>query len=219
MSIANLLTFLRLLLSPCFMLLYLYPSFFGLTTMTLPSALFLLLGFSEASDAIDGYLARKYNQISDFGKIFDPMTDSISRITVFLTFTQPPVNLPLPFIFIFITRDSIIGTLRTLCALDGIALAARKSGKLKAILLAMSGFAILFFMSLHAYGYISLENLQFASLCIATIAALYAIISGCDYIYAHKDYLLNLLKHNRHTPTHRPPNMLSKRQEAHGTKF
>ena len=97
---------------------------FGINELLLPYVLLFLLGVFELSDAFDGYIARKYNQVSDFGKIFDPMADSIARISVLLTFTQPPVNLPLPLIFVFLYRDSVISTLRTICALKGFALAA-----------------------------------------------------------------------------------------------
>ena len=53
------------------------------------------------------------------------MANNIYRISVFLTFTQPPINLPLLIVFIFLYRDSVISTLRTICALRGFALAAR----------------------------------------------------------------------------------------------
>ncbi len=55
---------------------------------------------SEFTDFIDGYLARKHLQVTDFGKIVDPMADSIFRLSVFLTFTLPPVNLPIWIIFL-----------------------------------------------------------------------------------------------------------------------
>lgn len=194
MSIANVITFFRLLLSPCFMLIYLFHNFLGISSSLLPPVLLIVLSISEFSDVIDGYIARKYNQISDFGKIFDPMTDSVSRITIFLTFTQAPVNLPLPFIFIFLARESIITTLRTICALGGLALAARTSGKLKAIVQVIACIAIVLLMMLESVGSISLAALQFYSFWITAVAAAYTIVSGLDYLYTHRQFILKTLR-------------------------
>ncbi len=194
MGIANYITFIRILISPLFMLVYIYPASFGIQEMHLPYILLFLLSISELSDALDGYFARKYNQISEFGKIFDPMADSIARISVFLTFTHPPVSLPLPLIFIFLYRDSITSTLRTICALKGFALAARTSGKIKAIIQAIASFVILFLMIFHSMGTLSQEGLHSYSTWIVFAAALYAILSAFDYIYFNRHYVTCLFQ-------------------------
>jgi len=129
MSIANYLTFFRIFISPVFLLVYIVHAKLGISNVVLPYVLLFLLGVSELSDAFDGFLARKFHQVTDLGKLLDPMADSIYRISVFLTFTQPPVNLPLLIVFIFLYRDSVISTLRTICALRGFALAAARRGK------------------------------------------------------------------------------------------
>lgn len=175
------------------MLVYLEHDYFDISTTLLPYVLLFLLGVSELSDAFDGYLARKYNQVTDLGKIFDPMADSIARISVFLTFTQAPVNLPLPLIFIFLYRDFVVSTLRTICALKGFALAARTSGKIKAVVQGMSAFAITILMIPHSLGYISSSNLQYVSSWIAAIASIYTVFSGIDYIYANRYYISRML--------------------------
>jgi CDP-diacylglycerol--glycerol-3-phosphate 3-phosphatidyltransferase len=155
---------------------------------------------SELSDICDGYIARKYNEVSDFGKIFDPMADSIARTSVLLTFTQPPVNLPLPLIFVFLYRDSVISTLRTICALRGFALAARMSGKIKAVIQGLCAFAVLVLMLLQAIGEISLLEMQQTSMYIVSAAAIYTLFSGADYIYANRRYISKILpdKHAKH---------------------
>ncbi|MBA3604015.1 MAG: CDP-alcohol phosphatidyltransferase family protein [Parachlamydiaceae bacterium] len=201
MGIANYITFTRILISPLFMLFYIYPTFFGIQEIQLPFVLLFLLSISELSDALDGYIARRFNQISEFGKIFDPMADSIARISVFLTFTHPPINLPLPLIFIFLYRDSITSTLRTICALRGFALAARTSGKIKAIVQAIASFIILFLMILHSMGSLSLTNLQSYSYWIVLAAALYALLSLLDYIYSNRHYIAKLAEQSSPTPS------------------
>lgn len=194
MSLANYITFIRIFVSPIFLLVYILHNSFGINELLLPYVLLFLLGVSELSDAFDGYIARKYDQVSDFGKIFDPMADSIARISVLLTFTQPPVSLPLPLIFVFLYRDSVISTLRTICALKGFALAARTSGKIKAVIQAIAAFCILFLMIPESMGVISQTTLQFYSSLVVSVAAFYALFSGADYLYANRSYIKRLLQ-------------------------
>lgn len=193
MSIANYLTFIRIFISPIFMFLYLEHDLLGISLVLLPYILLALLGISELSDAFDGYVARKFHQVTDLGKILDPMADSIYRISVFLTFTQPPVNLPLLIVFIFLYRDSVISTLRTICALRGFALAARSSGKIKAVIQAGGAFLILILMIPYSMGYLSYSLLRGISITVVSIAALYALYSGVEYIWANRLFVLRLL--------------------------
>ncbi len=175
------------------MFLYLEHDLLGISSVLLPYILLFLFGVSELSDAFDGYFARKYDQVTDLGKILDPMADSIYRISVFLTFTQPPINLPLLLVFIFLYRDSVISTLRTICALRGFALAARATGKIKAIIQAGSLFTILLLMIPLSIGAVSIELVRGVGIGIVTIAAIYALYSGIDYIYANREFVARLL--------------------------
>jgi CDP-diacylglycerol---glycerol-3-phosphate 3-phosphatidyltransferase len=193
LSIPNLLTFFRIFISPIFLLVYLEYEYLGMSLVTLPYVLLFLLGVSELSDACDGYLARKYNQVTDFGKILDPMADSIYRISVFLTFTLPPIRLPMVLIFIFLYRDSVVSTLRTICALKGFALAARMSGKMKAVVQAFAAFLVILLLIPYSLGYLSLETLRSTSTLIVSITAAYTVFSGVDYIIANRSYIARLL--------------------------
>lgn len=196
LSIANYFTFIRIIISPIFLLAYMEHDNLGISENLLPFVLILLLIISELSDAFDGYLARKYNQVTDLGKVLDPMADSISRISVFLTFTLDPVRLPMPLIFIFLYRDSVVSTLRTICALKGFALAARKSGKIKAVIQAAAAFCVLILMIPHSQGDLSTEILHFCGTILVSFASIYTIYSGVDYIYANRYYINKLLKLN-----------------------
>lgn len=193
MSIANYFTFIRIFISPIFLLVYIYHDYFGISHLLLPYVLIFLLCVSELSDAFDGYLARRYNQVTDFGKILDPMADSIARLSYFLTFTAEPVRLPLALIFIFLYRDSVVSTLRTICALRGFALAARTSGKIKAGIQAFSALTVLSLMIPHSVGYLSAADLQSISAWVVGIAGLYTAYSGVDYVYANRQYIAKLL--------------------------
>ncbi|NGX42735.1 MAG: CDP-diacylglycerol--glycerol-3-phosphate 3-phosphatidyltransferase [Chlamydiae bacterium] len=198
MSIANYLTFFRIFISPVFLLVYIAHAKLGISNVVLPYVLLFLLGVSELSDAFDGYLARKYNQVTDLGKILDPMADSIYRISVFLTFTLEPIKVPMLLIFVFLYRDSVVSTLRTICAFRGFALAARTSGKIKAVIQGIAAFIIIILMIPHSLGNMSIEKLHITSTWVVGVAALYTFLSGIDYIYANKHYIAKLLTLPRH---------------------
>jgi len=189
---ANYLTLLRILLGPIFLIIYKEHTFFGIDLIALPYVLLILLGLAELSDICDGYFARKYNEVTDIGKILDPMVDSIYRISIFLTFTIPPINLPMWVVFVFFYRDSVISILRIMCALKGMALAARPSGKVKAIMQGIAINAISFLLIPYSLNILALKHLQNISYFIALTTAIYTVFSGLDYILAHRAHLAEL---------------------------
>lgn len=197
MPIAHYFTFIRIFISPVFLLVYLYYQDLGLSSFWLPIVLAFLLGVSELSDAFDGYLARKYNQVTDLGKILDPMADSIYRISVFLTFTLEPVKIPVGLVFVFLYRDSVVSTLRTICALKGFALAARPSGKIKAVIQALAAFVVLILMLLASMDMISGNELTAYSTYVVLATAIYTVFSGVDYIYSNRSYIKRILMPKR----------------------
>ncbi len=189
MNIAHFLTLGRLFLSPIFLIFYLYYADFGISLTLLPYCLLGLMLLSELSDLLDGFFARRRNQVTELGKLIDPMADSIFRLTVFLSFTQGVVQLPLLLVCLFFYRDSMISTLRTVCALRGVTLAARMSGKIKAVIQAIIGFAILALMIPFSLGLLELELLQSVSFYLTAVGAAYSIFSGVEYFYANRSHI------------------------------
>lgn len=183
----------RIFISPIFLLFYLKHQAMGIPFTALPYILLGLVALSEISDFLDGVLARRWNVVTDLGKILDPMADSITRISMLLTFTQGIIDLPVILIFVFLYRDSVISTLRTVCALKGIPLAARTSGKIKAILQGVSVFAILLLMIPYGAGHLSLEALRTISFNIVLVTAIYTVASGIEYLIANRKYILQTL--------------------------
>ncbi len=196
MNIAHCFTLLRVLISPLFPLIYLEREWLGLSWIALPYVLLGLLVICEYSDWFDGFWARRKNQVTDLGKVLDPMADSITHISLFLTFTQGVVQLPLLLVLVFFYRDLFISTLRTLCALKGVALAARFSGKVKAVIQATVAFIILLLMIPYTMGMLSLGLFQQISLFFASIAALYTVVSVGDYVYANWIYIKKALENS-----------------------
>jgi CDP-diacylglycerol---glycerol-3-phosphate 3-phosphatidyltransferase len=192
-SIALVLTLSRILLGPIFIIVYLYYQQLGITLNYLPYILIGLAGISELSDVFDGAIARKMNKVTDLGKLLDPMADSIFRLSVLLAFTQGVVHLPILLVSVFFYRDTIISTLRTLCALRGFALAARFSGKIKAVIQAAICFFILLFMIPYSLGYISSAQLQLAGFYSVLFGAVYTAFSGIEYVIANRSYIMRAL--------------------------
>ncbi|MEX1012221.1 MAG: CDP-diacylglycerol--glycerol-3-phosphate 3-phosphatidyltransferase [Waddliaceae bacterium] len=194
MNIANYFTIFRIFISPIFLLIYLEHETIGISSQTLPYILLTLLIISETSDAVDGYLARKLEQVTDLGKVLDPMADSIYRISIFLTFTLKPVQLPMLLIFAFIYRDSVISTLRTICAMKGFVLAARKSGKIKAVIQATAAIIVTILLIPHSLGMITTKTLQVTSGWVVGVAAIYTLASGIEYLMANRSYISRALR-------------------------
>jgi CDP-diacylglycerol---glycerol-3-phosphate 3-phosphatidyltransferase len=188
-SIALVLTLSRILLGPIFLVVYLYSQDLGISLVWLPYILIILAGISELSDAFDGAVARKQNKVTDLGKLLDPMADSIFRLSALLAFTQGVIQLPLLLVCVFFYRDSIISTLRTLCALRGIALAARLSGKIKAVMQGTVVFFILILMIPYSLGCLDVKLLRVISFYSVLITAIYTLYSGTEYIIANRKYI------------------------------
>ena len=193
MNIAHFFTILRIFIIPLFPLFYLKYQWLGIPAIYLPYILLVILVLCELTDIIDGFLARRKNQVTDLGKVLDPMADSITRIIVFFTYTQGWIAAPLLLVFVFLYREFIITTLRTVCAFEGFALGARKSGKTKAIIQAAVNIFIVVLMIPFTLGTLSLHTLRFISISAIAFAAFFSAMTAVEYIYAHRDYLKKIL--------------------------
>ncbi len=97
-NVANLLTASRFLLAPFLVVLYLESSF---------DLAFWLMLFLGLTDWLDGFFARKFNQESLFGKLFDPIADKTLMITMFATLGYLKA-IPISFVFLCLVRDVLI---------------------------------------------------------------------------------------------------------------
>jgi len=123
-TIPNYLTMLRLALTPVFMILYYWVG-----------AFFSLLVFSAAAytDFLDGRIARKTGDITNFGKFMDPLADKLLVSSALIAFLSSGPRLIATWMFlIIIGREIVITLLRTWAASKGNVIAATKLGKYKA---------------------------------------------------------------------------------------
>lgn len=121
MTTASKITLARVALIPVFMVLLLL----GHTWWAL--AVFII---ASLTDFVDGYIARHYNQVSDFGKFLDPLADKLLVLACMLIFIQWG-RMPAWAVMIVLAREFAVSGLRMVAAAGGKVLAAGWSGKIK----------------------------------------------------------------------------------------
>lgn len=133
------LTFLRLLLGPAFLLIS------HRETAANIVALMILVVIAMVTDWLDGMLARRWNVVSSLGKLLDPFADALFCMMVFLDFalTHPP-EMPLWLVVVLIAREATVSfLLRPLALAHRIVVAAGMPGKVKTVIQFVTIFAVL----------------------------------------------------------------------------
>ncbi|MFH1541044.1 MAG: CDP-diacylglycerol--glycerol-3-phosphate 3-phosphatidyltransferase [Elusimicrobiota bacterium] len=188
MNLANKVTSLRILLVPFFIFFMSYDEFF-MRTISL-----LVFIIASLTDTIDGYLARKYKMVSNFGKFIDPLADKLLVLAAFILFVEiKELNIPSWMIIAIISREFIITGLRTLAAAKNIIISAALSGKVKTTIQMTTIIAILVilclkslfkeFFKIDPHTIFILELTPFALMFITTILTL---TSGLSYVFKHR---------------------------------
>lgn len=188
--IPNFFTFLRIILVPIIITLIFIKSFIVyqfnfLNLKNEVSLTFLLSGIffivAIISDFLDGFLARKFNWVSNCGKIWDPIADKILTTSIFICFSIKSF-IPFYFVIIMVVRDIIIDGFRQHFAKFAIIIQADFFGKTKTILQMISIFVIFFIFNENNWNnnknlsYFFIQNLM---VIFATVAS---ILSGVNYI-------------------------------------
>lgn len=171
MNIANKVTMVRLVMIPIFVVAFYY---FG-TSYNIAAILFML---ASLTDALDGYLARSRNLITNFGKFVDPLVDKVLTMAAFIVLVEAGV-IPAWSVIIIISRELIITGFRTLAADMGITIAASMWGKAKTT----SQMISLVLLLLHN------EVLNKFGIYVFYLAVILTVISGLDYLIKNKKVL------------------------------
>jgi CDP-diacylglycerol--glycerol-3-phosphate 3-phosphatidyltransferase len=112
-------------------------------------ALFLFL-IAVVTDALDGFYARKYNLITDFGKLMDPLADKILICGAFISFVEiPETRIPAWIAVVVVAREFAVTGLRLLAASKGIIIGAHRWGRNKMVSQAFTTAVVLCFLSLN----------------------------------------------------------------------
>ncbi len=127
MTTASKITLLRVAMIPVYMvLMYLSGGQSGMW-MWIGLAVFIV---ASATDFVDGYIARHYNQVSDFGKFLDPLADKLLTIAAMTMFVEWGM-MPAWALMIVLTREFAVTGLRLVAVGNGTVIAAGWSGKVK----------------------------------------------------------------------------------------
>ncbi len=151
MNLADKLTASRLVLAPIFFIVFMWGQSWGISPLAAVVILFALFIIIELTDLFDGLAARSQHTVSSFGKLFDPFADVFARITYFICFAFSGI-MPLWAFVLILYREFCQLFLRQLMAEKGVAMAARKGGKTKAVFYMLAGSFSLILWSLEQLG-------------------------------------------------------------------
>lgn len=183
MNLANKLTLLRVILIPFFIVCFYIPNLvvntISVNNYLIPYAnllglvIFLL---AAITDFIDGYIARKYNMITDFGKFMDPLADKL-LVTAALLILLENGLIAGWVVFIILAREFIVTGFRTIAASKGVVIAAGWLGKIKTVV----QFIMISTLLLLNYPF-DLFNWPVDQIFVA-LAVVLTVASGVEYIY------------------------------------
>lgn len=194
---ATQITLSRIVLAPVFIAVFFYDGDASFSNNHLVfQILALLMAISSAvTDWLDGYVARKYGQVTTLGKYLDPWSDKVATMTIFFCFLGAGWASVLTVALIFY-RESAVETLRTLAAAEGEVIAARRSGKWKTGIQIGVTIAVLVFGCVD--GILRDLNVSWVPLTmfwniaprvLMWIVALVTVASGVEYFYASRKML------------------------------
>lgn len=175
MNLPNKITIFRVCMIPIFLVFMLVPSI--PQGRYIAAAIFIL---AALSDLLDGYIARKHNLVTNFGKFMDPLADKLLVSSALICLVELSL-LPAWIVIVIIAREFIISGFRLIASDKGVVIAAGWWGKLKTVVqMVMS---ILLIINLD-YTFINILE----QIAVYTAAAL-TIISLIDYMVQNKNVL------------------------------
>lgn len=173
MNTPNKLTVLRMLLVPVFMVVYMIESIpFG----TLFAAFIFVV--ASITDWLDGYLARKNNIVTNFGKFMDPLADKLLVTGALLCLMERDI-VAFWIVMLIIAREFIVSGLRLVAVTKGIVIAAGGLGKIKTVLQLIAVTAAILIPS------------KLIVDILIYISALMTVISGADYLIRNRKVFLD----------------------------
>ena len=192
MAIPNILTVMRIFLTPIF-IICLFSDFFG-------AQLWALVIFIVASitDAYDGYLARKNNMVTDTGRFLDPLADKILVSSAFISFSIMGL-IDIWMVALIIFRDLFVMGLRFLMSRRGFIMITSKIAKSKtAVQIGIIIFTLLF-LTLKGFNWVLLEDyLIFINeyqlvYYLTMIAVIFTVYTGYAYIQENRKAIQEIM--------------------------
>ena len=188
MNLPNKLTIFRIILVPIMVIIPLFGIDGELMEIPIQNLIIdLIFIIASITDKLDGYLARKNNQITTFGKFLDPLADKIlvlAAMVMLVEMSKLPSWIPI----IVLTREFVVSGYRLVAVeKDGKVIAASKWGKLKTV---SQMFAIILaFLDIHAFGECFFGSLQGIELILNILVTIMMIIQTIATIFSGIVYL------------------------------
>lgn len=187
MNTPNKLTILRIVMIPIFVALFYITA---IPCNFIISAVIFII--AAATDFLDGYIARKYKLVTNFGKFLDPIADKVLVSTALIVMLVPPLGIQiLPWyasimVSLILARELIISGFRLVAAGQGQVIAADKSGKLKTFFTDISIVAILVFAQITPLVF---DITNIIGVILLGISTLLTVVSGVECIVKNKAVL------------------------------
>ena len=177
MNLPNKLTVLRVIMVPFFVAFMLIPSLGGVANKYIALALFCIASFT---DFLDGYIARRDNLVTNFGKFMDPLADKLLVCSALICLSSSG-KLATWIVLIIIAREFIISGFRLVASDNGIVIAASYWGKFKTV----SHMTMIIMLILDFQNPIY----QFASGVVTGIGLALTVVSLADYVWKNRQVL------------------------------
>jgi len=193
----------RIILAPVFFVVYHFelfsgtpepPGFSRFWRIPVLWAVFLA---AELTDMLDGKIARKRGEVSDFGKFYDPFADTIFQVTLFFCFVWDSILPTIPFLLVLYREFGIL-FIRNLMQKKGISLGARMGGKIKTVAYISAGMLALLVFDLRILASSSMDVSSFAlfdrlyssfsllAVAVFWFAVLLSLLSFFDYVRVYR---------------------------------
>jgi len=142
---------------------------------------FIFVIIAGLTDVLDGFIARRYNLVSDFGKLMDPLADKIFIVTTFIMMVDKMI-LPGWVAVIILSREFMVTGLRLLAANKGEVIAADMTGKLKTLIQMI----FLLIGGSMWVGWLKMENIEILWTVSIWTVVIITVYSGISYFVRHR---------------------------------
>ncbi|MCL2188841.1 MAG: CDP-diacylglycerol--glycerol-3-phosphate 3-phosphatidyltransferase [Defluviitaleaceae bacterium] len=181
MNLPNKITLARVLMIPVFLVVYMLKPFGEEASLWVALAIFAV---ASISDAVDGYLARRYGLVTNFGKLMDPLADKLLVCAALVAFVASG-TIPGWAAIIFISREFFVSGLRQLALEQRAVLAASVGGKIKTVFqMILIHFVLIPIPAFIADAYpVVLEARDIMVWVLLILSVIASVLSGLDYGY------------------------------------
>lgn len=183
MNLPNKITLARIFLIPLFIVVLMSGKWTGMLEFYFNISAAAIFAIAALTDGVDGYLARKNNQVTDLGKFLDPIADKLLVAAALICLVELQ-RIPSYMAIIIIAREFIVTGLRIVAISNGVVMAAEMTGKIKTVIQIIATVVALLFYEVM----IGPVSLGYIAMLIAT---LFTIYSGYVYLAKNWDMVIN----------------------------